>query len=223
MKKCSFLFLVMMGILLLFPIKSTYGAGKVVLSSTKLTMTQGTIKTLKLKNNNKKVEWKVITGSTYIKLQNKRKTGVEIAAKKKGNAKVQAQIGKKKYVCTVNVTRKKVSQLKITVKDKVFTGQLYDNVTTRELIKNLPITIIMKDLNRNEKYYNMKSGLPTKASIPSKINAGDIMLYGNDCLVFFYESFQTSYSYTPIGKITNSANFKEALGNGSIKVTIQAN
>lgn len=62
-----------------------------------------------------------------------------------------------------------------------------------------------------------------KASVPSKINAGDIMLYGNDCMVFFYESFQTSYSYTPIGKITNSTGFKEAVGKGSIKVTIQAN
>lgn len=48
----------MMGILLLFPIKPTYGAGKAVLTSTKLTMTESTIKTLKLKNNKEKVIWK---------------------------------------------------------------------------------------------------------------------------------------------------------------------
>ena len=38
------------------------------------------------------------------------------------------------------------------------------------------------------------------------------MLFGNNCLVIFYESFDTSYSYTKIGHIDNLDN----LGNGSI-------
>ena len=38
------------------------------------------------------------------------------------------------------------------------------------------------------------------------------MLYGNNCLVIFYKSFDTSYSYTKIGHIDNLDN----LGNGSI-------
>ena len=29
------------------------------------------------------------------------------------------------------------------------------------------------------------------------------MLYGNNCLVVFYKSFDTSYSYTKIGHIEN--------------------
>ena len=39
-----------------------------------------------------------------------------------------------------------------------------------------------------------------------KINAGDIMLYGNNCLVVFYKSFDTTYSYTKIGHIDNLPN-----------------
>lgn len=33
------------------------------------------------------------------------------------------------------------------------------------------------------------------------IHAGDIMLYGASCLVLFYEDFNTSYRYTPLGYI----------------------
>ena len=40
------------------------------------------------------------------------------------------------------------------------------------------------------------------------------MLFSDNCLVIFYKSFDTSYSYTKIGHIDNLPN----LGNGSITV-----
>ena len=40
------------------------------------------------------------------------------------------------------------------------------------------------------------------------------MLYGDNCLVIFYESFDTNYSYTKIGHIADLDN----LGNNNIKV-----
>lgn len=76
----------------------------------------------------------------------------------------------------------------------------------------------MRELNGNEKYYYLNSSLPTNAQKVGYINAGDVMLYGNSCLVIFYESFATSYSYTKIGHINNSEELKVSLGSGDIEV-----
>lgn len=56
---------------------------------------------VKLKNNKKKVKWTVVSGKKNVALSKKGKTGVTIKGKRVGKAKVQAKIGKKKYVCTV--------------------------------------------------------------------------------------------------------------------------
>lgn len=61
---------------------------------------------VKLKNNKKKVKWTVVSGKKNVALSKKGKTGVTIKGKRVGKAKVQAKIGKKKYVCTVTVTNK---------------------------------------------------------------------------------------------------------------------
>ena len=37
------------------------------------------------------------------------------------------------------------------------------------------------------------------------------MLYGSDCIVIFYKTFKTSYSYTKIGRITNPKKLKSAI------------
>jgi len=44
------------------------------------------------------------------------------------------------------------------------------------------------------------------------------MLYGNNCLVLFYESFSTYYHYTPLGKIDNSDGLAEALGSSNVQI-----
>ena len=41
------------------------------------------------------------------------------------------------------------------------------------------------------------------------------MIYGNDCLVIFYKSFTSSYSYTKIGHIDNLPD----LGNDNVLVS----
>lgn len=65
---------------------------------------------VKLKNNKKKVKWTVVSGKKNVALSKKGKTGVTIKGKRVGKAKVQAKIGKKKYVCTVTVTNKNKTQ-----------------------------------------------------------------------------------------------------------------
>lgn len=90
----------------MIPASMSSAAKKVSLAKKKLTITVGKSKQLKLKNNKKKVSWKVVSGKTKVKLKAKKKTGVTIVAKKKGKAKVQAIVGKKKYTCKVTVVGK---------------------------------------------------------------------------------------------------------------------
>lgn len=114
-----------------------------------------------------------------------------------------------------------IMQIKITADGKTFSAKLYKNETTEALMKKLPMTINMSELNGNEKYYYFSDSLPADAKKPSKIEAGDIMLYGDDCLVLFYKSFSTSYSYTSLGYVEDVDGFAKALGSGSVKVTFE--
>lgn len=101
---------------------------------------------------------------------------------------------------------------------RTFTVRLEDNDTARALCQLLPMTISMSELNGNEKYHYGES-LPTDPRRVGTIHAGDVMLFGDDCLVVFYETFSTSYSYTPVGHITDVTGLRDALGSGSVSVT----
>ncbi len=113
-----------------------------------------------------------------------------------------------------------VREVYMTINDKAFTILLEDNDTSREFVKRLPLDISMKELNGNEKYYYFDKSLPSNSSKVGKINSGDVMLYGDDCLVLFYDTFNTSYSYTRIGKLEDSSNIKDVVGSGNVNVYI---
>ena len=113
---------------------------------------------------------------------------------------------------------------KITLKigGRSFAATLRDNDTARAFAQLLPLTVDMSELNGNEKYHYLPSSLPTAASRPGTIHAGDLMLYGSDCVVLFYETFSSSYSYTPIGALDAVDGLTAALGRGSVQVTFEA-
>ncbi|RKH25912.1 hypothetical protein D7Y13_22375 [Corallococcus praedator] len=111
------------------------------------------------------------------------------------------------------------AQMKITVGTAVFTATLHDNETARTFKKMLPLTLNMKDLNSNEKYHRFPDSLPAKDANPGKIQAGDVMLYGSNTLVLFYESFSTSYRYTRIAEVDDPIGLAAALGSGDVSVT----
>lgn len=83
-------------------------AKKVALSKKKIVLQAGGKQTIKVKNTKKKVKWSIKSGKKYIKLQKKKKNSVVVRAKKTGSAKVQAKVGKKKYICKVTVRKAKV-------------------------------------------------------------------------------------------------------------------
>ena len=90
--------------------QSAQAAKKIKLEKKTVTVTVGKTVKLKLKNNKKKVKWTVISGKKNVILSKKGKASATIKGKKAGKAKVQAKIGKKKYVCKVTVKNPKKDQ-----------------------------------------------------------------------------------------------------------------
>ena len=101
---------------------------------------------------------------------------------------------------TENTTPMVNGKIKITVNLQTFTATLLDNNTAKAFKDMLPMTVEMIELNRNEKYVRLPENLPTNASNPGTIRSGDLMLYGSNTVVLFYEGLNTSYSYTPNGE-----------------------
>ena len=111
--------------------------------------------------------------------------------------------------------------INIIVGSKSFTATLADTETGEAFAALLPLSVTMNELNGNEKYHYLSSSLPTAAYQPGTIHAGDLMLYGNNCVVLFYETFNSSYSYTRIGAIDNPSGLAAALGSGEVSVRFE--
>lgn len=154
----------------------------------------------------------------------------KLKAKKAGTAKITVTVsgdnmGETKLWFKVKVIRQSDSDRKagnsvvLTVSGQSFQAVFYNNKTANALLEKMPMTLNMKELNGNEKYHFFDTEFPVNEKSPGKISAGDIMLYGSDCLVTFYKSHSTSYQYTPVGKIENAAGFAEAVGSGTVTIT----
>jgi hypothetical protein len=112
-----------------------------------------------------------------------------------------------------------MATVEVRIGSKIFTARLFDNASSQALMARMPMTMTMSALNENEKYYNMPNRLPANSRHVGNINTGDLMLYGSDCIVLFYKSFNTSYSYTRLGYIEDTSGLANALGSGSVQVT----
>ena len=106
----------------------------------------------------------------------------------------------------------------VTVGTHRFVMTLEDSPTARAFVQLLPAAFDMPDLNGNEKHVRLPRSLPTNAARPETIRAGDVMLYGDDTLVVFYETFRSSYSYTRIGHIAGGADLARTLGSGGSRI-----
>ncbi len=112
-------------------------------------------------------------------------------------------------------------QIRIIIGNASFTATLEDNTTARAFRASLPITVNMTEQAGNEKFYYLPTALPTSTVTPGTIFAGDLMLWGNSCLVLFYETFSSPYSYTRIGKIDKPSGLSAAVGDRNITVTFE--
>ena len=128
------------------------------------------------------------------------------------------------WINSLNINNNSNSKsAKLLIDNTEYIITLEDNETVDVLVNNMPLDLSMSNLNGNEFYSYLDFTLPTNSYDPGKINKGDIYLYGNNCLVIFYESFNTSYSYTKIGKLDNIEVLDNIKDKNNIIVSLEIN
>lgn len=93
--------------------------------------------------------------------------------------------------------------IKLVIDDVEYSVELEDNPTSQEFVNLLPQEYDMTELNNNEKYVDLNTSLTSNPSKVGQISKGDLMLYNDNTIVLFYESFNTTYEYTRIGHVNN--------------------
>lgn len=187
------------------------------LSAKKLTLNAGSSKTLSLKGTDKKVKFKITSGKKVVRIKRESNTSVKITALKKGSAKLKATLGKQSFKCSVTV--KANTTVTVSVNGAKFTAKLNNSKAAKQFCKMLPLTVTMNELNGNEKYHYFDKEFSGKSKTYPKINPGDLMIFGGDCLVLFYDKITFSpYEYIKIGKLTNAGSLAKTLGRKNVKV-----
>ena len=127
--------------------------------------------------------------------------------------------------CSIEANKSNIpmakSKIKIKVNSQTFTATLLDNKSVKAFKEMLPLTMIMTELNGNEKYFDLPNSLPTNSYNPQTIKNGDLMLYGSKTFVLFYKTFSTPYSYTKLGSLDDVTDLTTALGSGNVTVTFE--
>lgn len=106
------------------------------------------------------------------------------------------------FICkAVDIEESNMRIIEVIIKNEHYKVELEDNKSTDIFLERLPLKIKVKELNGNEKYGIISKKIPSDRSYSGNIEVGDLMLYGDDCIVLFYKRFYTPYSYTKLGRV----------------------
>lgn len=111
-------------------------------------------------------------------------------------------------------------KLQIEAGGSTFTAVLEENQAAAalvEMIKDEPMVIEMEDYAGFEKVGSLGTSLPASNS-QMTARAGDIVLYNSSQIVMFYGS--NSWSYTKLAEVEDLTGWEDALGSGSVSVTL---
>lgn len=116
----------------------------------------------------------------------------------------------------------KETRMWMTANGQRFEVTLTDTDTARAFAARLPMTLDMTDLNDNEKKSDLSKNLPAKPMRPGTIRNGDLMLWGDNTVVVFYKSFESTYSYTRLGQLSDPTGLAQTLGRDGVQVQFSA-
>lgn len=119
--------------------------------------------------------------------------------------------------------RSEESRMWMTVGERRFAITLADTEAARAFVAMLPLTLDMEELNGNEKKKELPSPLPTDASRPGTIRNGDLLLWGSRTVVVFYQTFESPYSYTRLGRVDDPSGLPQSLGRYDVRVVFSKN
>ena len=107
----------------------------------------------------------------------------------------------------------KDGQIRITIGSKSFIAELDDTTAAKQLEKELPLTVEMTAVNGQYLHANVNRTFSEQAEPSGILNAGDIMLQGNNTLMLYYAFNNYNDSLTRIGKIREQdrTSFAEAV------------
>jgi hypothetical protein len=119
---------------------------------------------------------------------------------------------------TRSATQSREVAMWMTVGERRFAITLADTEAARAFAAKLPLTLDMEELHGNEKKKLLPDALPTQENRPGTIRNGDLMLWGSRTVVIFYQTFDTPYPYTRLGRVDDPNGLAQALGRGDVRV-----
>ena len=123
------------------------------------------------------------------------------------------------YACAEVIPEVVISFRTENGEEAVLEAQLFDTEAARALAAMENPVFLMADLNGEEKFAYLPQALTESPELMETVKAGDILLFGNKCLVIFYQDAVTAFGYTPIGRILNPEMLPQLLGEGDVQVT----
>lgn len=135
-----------------------------------------------------------------------------------------SEVDKYDKIVKQNNENMEMDTIRLSVKGRMFTVVLEKNSSAEallELLEKGDMSVEMEDYARMEKVGSLGVRLPRNDK-PTSTRPGDLILYQGHYLVIYYD--HNSYSFTPMGKITNvtQEELKEVLGNGNVTVTLSS-
>lgn len=191
---------------------------KIKLSTTKVSLNGGASKTIKIKGTKKKVKWSVVSGKKNIKLKNKKKTSVKIVGVKRGTAKVQAKLGKKKYICRVTVRKSTPAKtITITTADTQTAKTVHDALNTGKAV-NLKVKGSKSSASKLMKQLSSKVGEYNKFDVVPQYDGSSQASSDSGYRVYSLSSTETqTYKYGLLLVKDIVSTFKESMANGDAK------
>lgn len=116
--------------------------------------------------------------------------------------------------------KEEVEIMNLEVNGKIFEIELEQNEAVNALCEELekgPLSISMEEYGGFEKVGSLGRTLPSQ-DIQMTTQAGDVVLYQSNQIVIFMGS--NSWSYTRLGKVKDLTGWKDALGSGSVTITL---